>query len=169
MENPFTIPDEGRAATPEERAEARAKLRDGLARALTLAAQLPEVAPLVLVQGCWHALMRVNVLHDRLPKVGLTPTTGEDLIDARQGLRWCLPKLEESAAVYGRDAHTLVSGLSASLSRLPGDVLGRLRERDELAGANTQDMHYHGPFAGLPLDESDSVYCDKSLRSVDND
>jgi hypothetical protein len=122
-------------------------------RTLKEAALLPEVAPLVLVQGCWHALVGVNVLHDRLPKMEQMPATGEDLIDARRGLRWSLRFLEESAALYGRDAHTLVSGLRASLYGLGGDVLARRNELQDLAGGKPQRIHYSGPFAGLPLDE----------------
>lgn len=153
MSNPFTIPDDGHATTPEERAAARVKLKECLTRALKEAALLPEVAPLVLVQGCWHALRNYNVLHDRLPKVEQTPATGEYLIDARRGLHWSVDSMSGSAYLYGRDAYTLVIGLRSSLYNLPGDVLAMRNALEDMAGGKSQPIHYSGPFAGLPLDE----------------
>lgn len=156
--------------TAEERAEARAAVAANLIAAAKEAELLPEGAALVHVRESFRTLVDAGCIVGELPEL-LPPRSvpqlhGEDLWLVRKGLEHRVLDAYFKAGAISHYAWDMVNDLKTNLYRCHAMTPGYEYEGD---GYRQRPIHLHGPFAGLPLDEPDSVHCAKSLRSIDND
>ena len=156
--------------TTEERDEARAAVAANLITAAKEAELLPEGAALVHVRESFRKLVDagciVGELPELLPPRSVPQLQGEDLWLVRKGLEHRVLDAYFKAGAISHDAWDVVNELKTDLYRCHAMAPGYEYEGD---GYRQRPIHLHGPFAGLPLDEPGSVYCAKSLRSIDND